>query len=698
MSNGAGIQVPFPVFMGLNGKPLDAGYIYIGTAGLDPETNPISVYWDEALTIPAPQPIRTELGYPVRSGTPAAVFVGQSYSLTVRDHRSQLVYTVLSNNPLEAAIGNSSDPAMGDALVAVKRTDLANSIATNQHNVNQAQPVDIIAHYGIVLGATSGAQRIANANLLNQALVDAKATGVSIRLPAGRIEFNGTIQAQNGVNVSGHGNMGEGSSTDWIGSTLAYYGSGTAINMKGTSVSADTRIVCRWSDFILDGTNSTGNSVGIVVGWNQRAQPLLSNVTIKGMRKYGLHHDDQNWNVSFDNLRLDLCGTQVSNGAGIFKTISVDSGSLNAITFNNLQVEACGRTDSVAGGINWQSTTAGNRGLYFNDAIIEGNAGTDEVFISNCADVNFKNVYVERLGASTSPIGIEVSSCVVNMRGGYIAGESKTHDMSGASGQKILTFAGVAPAVDAQVGMFVIGAGIAPGSKVASVQPGIGFTLDTNTTGTLSSTSVRYGFPQYALKASGGSTVIVDGVAITGWLGAMARSEGTSYIHTRLVQPGSPNPVGYSGDSTAQWLGDYAPRFRVEKGGTNQTGIVDSAFTKVTWPTSIYDVTGAVASDKFTPQALGRYRLSATVLFSGIPDQSQLLIAIYKNGSAYSVTALQSSSSGNANTSPSISTDVDVTSVTDYFEVYVRCVASGAPATTISGAAGYTRFEGFRIQ
>ena len=34
----------------LNGKPLENGSLYIGVANQDPETNPLTVYWDPALT------------------------------------------------------------------------------------------------------------------------------------------------------------------------------------------------------------------------------------------------------------------------------------------------------------------------------------------------------------------------------------------------------------------------------------------------------------------------------------------------------------------------------------------------------------------------------------------------------------------------------------------------------------------------
>ena len=45
------------------GRPLDAGKVYFGDPNKDPELYPIDVYYDEALTIAAPQPIRTKGGF-----------------------------------------------------------------------------------------------------------------------------------------------------------------------------------------------------------------------------------------------------------------------------------------------------------------------------------------------------------------------------------------------------------------------------------------------------------------------------------------------------------------------------------------------------------------------------------------------------------------------------------------------------------
>lgn len=89
------IASPFQQFFDRDGSPLDNGFVYIGTANLNPETNPLTVYFDDALTIPAAQPLRTSSGYIVRNGSPARLYTSQEdFSLTVREKNGVLVYTV----------------------------------------------------------------------------------------------------------------------------------------------------------------------------------------------------------------------------------------------------------------------------------------------------------------------------------------------------------------------------------------------------------------------------------------------------------------------------------------------------------------------------------------------------------------------------------------------------------------------------
>lgn len=89
---------PFPQYFDLEGKPLDSGELYFGVANDNPETNPITVYWDAAGTQPADQPIRTVNGYPVRAGAPAQVYSSSTdYSMTCKDRKGRMVFYAASS-------------------------------------------------------------------------------------------------------------------------------------------------------------------------------------------------------------------------------------------------------------------------------------------------------------------------------------------------------------------------------------------------------------------------------------------------------------------------------------------------------------------------------------------------------------------------------------------------------------------------
>jgi len=87
----------YPIWHEIDGSPLEDGYIFIGQAGLNAESNPQTVYWDGALSVTAAQPIRTLNGYPARSGSPAMMYVAGNFSIVVRDKAGVLIYASLYN-------------------------------------------------------------------------------------------------------------------------------------------------------------------------------------------------------------------------------------------------------------------------------------------------------------------------------------------------------------------------------------------------------------------------------------------------------------------------------------------------------------------------------------------------------------------------------------------------------------------------
>lgn len=89
------VNPSFPIFTDIDGQPLEDGNIFIGTAGLNPIANPISAYWDAALTQVATQPVRTRGGYPINNGVLGMLYVNSDYSLTVQNKNGSTVSSSL---------------------------------------------------------------------------------------------------------------------------------------------------------------------------------------------------------------------------------------------------------------------------------------------------------------------------------------------------------------------------------------------------------------------------------------------------------------------------------------------------------------------------------------------------------------------------------------------------------------------------
>lgn len=147
---------PLPIWLDQAGALLDAGSIYIGTPGDDPEVSPVTVYWDAALTIPAVQPLRTRGGVIVNNGSPAAVFIaGSDYSTRVRDADGNLVaFTPTATNTAAA----SYQPLDADltAIAALATTAFGRSVLTVADAAALRALAGIIAALPLAGGTVTG--------------------------------------------------------------------------------------------------------------------------------------------------------------------------------------------------------------------------------------------------------------------------------------------------------------------------------------------------------------------------------------------------------------------------------------------------------------------------------------------------------------------------------------------------------------
>lgn len=100
---------PFPVYLDRRGFPLDGGKLYIGAEGADPELSPVTVYLDEALTVPVTQAISVIGGRACWDGNPALFYIaGDVYSFRTKDkdgaeveYSPKAVFGIASFQPLD---------------------------------------------------------------------------------------------------------------------------------------------------------------------------------------------------------------------------------------------------------------------------------------------------------------------------------------------------------------------------------------------------------------------------------------------------------------------------------------------------------------------------------------------------------------------------------------------------------------------
>lgn len=121
------IENPFPLFTDNNGELLESGYIFIGTAGLNPETNPIAVFWDKDLLYPAAQPIRTINGLPSRNGTATPLYTASTEYSVLTKNKNQAFISSTSFYPTEVvpASGSVTGPSIDDTAAFVFPTLLS---------------------------------------------------------------------------------------------------------------------------------------------------------------------------------------------------------------------------------------------------------------------------------------------------------------------------------------------------------------------------------------------------------------------------------------------------------------------------------------------------------------------------------------------------------------------------------------------
>ena len=240
------IQPPFPLITDIDGQPLEDGYIWIGVANLPPIGNPVSVYWDAALTQPAALPVRTRGGYPVNNGTPARLYVGSDYSIQVQNKNGSVIYSAPAATERYSGV-----------VVEISSTDVsflqAGTGAVTR--TAQAKMRDIIsaADFGVV-GDNVTDNSVALQNFLNACR---NSLGY---IPPGDYKYSTTLTLNTAYGTRIEGAVWQNTNPVSGGSRLIYTGTGNAITISGAG-SVDKEI--RLSHLTIEGNASSQHGVSV---------------------------------------------------------------------------------------------------------------------------------------------------------------------------------------------------------------------------------------------------------------------------------------------------------------------------------------------------------------------------------------------------------------------------------------------------
>lgn len=132
---------PYTAIADIDGSPLDAGFIYFGEYGKNPESFPVPVFWDADFQTPAAQPIRTRNGYPVRNGSPCKIYLTKAeHSVVVKNKNLSTILAEIYNKGISSSvlirpsgetieesltqIGNELDQTRDDLATKANETDV----------------------------------------------------------------------------------------------------------------------------------------------------------------------------------------------------------------------------------------------------------------------------------------------------------------------------------------------------------------------------------------------------------------------------------------------------------------------------------------------------------------------------------------------------------------------------------------------
>ena len=284
---------PYQQYFDTDGSPLDSGYVYYGTAELNPETNPITVYWDAAGTAPAAQPVRTLNGYTVRNGTPTAIYASTDYSQTVKNSRGATV--VYSPRPSSAY----------NLSYSVSETYPAGTIGAKLRESISVKDAPFNAKGDGTTDDTAAVQAASTYAALN---------GRALYFPAGTYKLMAKINVSGNVSIWGEA---RGTTKLYWPSTAPSSGIGIALNSEsGFSQTCDITSI----SLVTGSTVAAGDALAVTGALDTAADRITPRVVVRDVTFRGLT------NPSIDGwasaMHFINCSNVVVDSCAVFGKVS----------------------------------------------------------------------------------------------------------------------------------------------------------------------------------------------------------------------------------------------------------------------------------------------------------------------------------------------------------------------------------------